>query len=122
MATHYFGLTPQDMLDHGVGQARYFYALRRTEEGDIYITKVDQLVGTDTVQVNYPGDATDDWEFFEMGVDFFDGRDADTHERPHSNLIFDQYRWDSRNISYYINENGELVARINQPYTYPTDV
>jgi hypothetical protein len=122
MATHYFGLTPQDMLDHGVGRARYFYALRRTQEGDIFITKVDQLVGTDTVQVNYPGDTTDDWEFFEMGVDFFDGRDADFHERPHPNLIFDQYRWDSRNISYYINENGELVARINQPYTYPTDV
>jgi hypothetical protein len=122
MSNHYFGITPQDMLDHGVGRARYFYALRRTEEGEIFITKVDQLVGTDVVQVNSPGAAGDDWEFFEMGVDFFDGREADTHERPHDNLIFDQYRWDSRNISYYINENGELVARINQPYTYPTDV
>ena len=110
------------MLDHGVGRARYFYALRRTEDGELYITKVDQLVGTDVVQVNSPGDTGDDWEFFEMGVDFFDGREADTHERPYENLIFDQYRWDSRNVSYYINENGELVARINQPYTYPTDV
>jgi hypothetical protein len=122
MSNHYFGITPQDMLDHGVGRARYFYALRRTEDGELYITKVDQLVGTDVVQVNSPGDTGDDWEFFEMGVDFFDGREADTHERPYENLIFDQYRWDSRNVSYYINENGELVARINQPYTYPTDV
>ena len=122
MATHYFGLTPQDMLDHGVGRARYFYALRRTEEGDIYITKVDQLVGTDTVQVNYPGDTTDDWEFFEFGVDFFDGKDQDTHERPYANLAYDQYKFDSRNLFYFINSEGELVVRINKSYNYPTDV
>lgn len=122
MATHYIGIAPDDLLDHGVGKSRYFYALRRTEEGDLYLTKVDQFIGTDVIQVNLPGSAEDDWEFFEMGVDFFDGRDADTHERPHPNLNFDEYRWDSRNIYYYINGEGELVARINQPYTYPTDV
>lgn len=122
MATHYFGVTPQDLLNYGVGAARYFYGLRRDEEGNLYITKVDQFTGQDVVQINYPGDVNDDWSFFEMGVDFHDGRDKDTHERPYENLIFDQYRWDSRSISYYINENGELVARINQPYTYPTDV
>jgi hypothetical protein len=121
-ATHYLGVTPQDLLNYGVGQNRYFYGLRRTEEGDLYITKTDQFAGQDVVQVNAPGDVEDDWEFFEIGVDFLDGRDKDTHERPYTNLIFDQYRWDSRSIFYYINDEGELVVRINQAYSYPTDV
>jgi hypothetical protein len=122
MSTFYVGQTPQDILGYGLGPNRFFYALRRTEEGDLFFSRLDQLTDLDVIQVNAPGDSGDDWEFFEIGIDFVDGRDKDTRERPFKNLIFDQYRWDSRNMFYYINEEGELVVRINQPYTYPEDV
>jgi len=31
-------------------------------------------------------------------------------------------RWDSRSLYYYINDEGQLVVRINQKYTYPTGI
>ena len=36
----------------------------------------------------------------------------------YENLNYEQFRWDDRNISYYVNAEGELIVRINQKYTY----
>jgi hypothetical protein len=99
-------------------EARYFYALRRTEEGDLYFTKTDTMLDTDTITINqliYP--TTQDFPDFEFGTDFFEGV-GENHERTYLNLVYDQYKWDSSNFFYYLNENGELVVRVNQGYTY----
>ena len=114
--TNYVGAPDLSSL-LGEGNIRYFYALRRDDEGFIYLTKVDQVLGDDVVQVNRPGNATDDFDSFEFGIDFFDGI-LDDKSRPYPNLTFDQYKWDERNIYYYINDEGELVARINKKYEY----
>lgn len=106
----------------GSSSDRYFYALRTDDEGNIYFTKVDLHTSADSVEINKPGDTGSDWEYFELGVDYFDGKDEATHEKLTANLNFDQYRFDSRSAYYYINANGELIARYNQPYSYPTDV
>lgn len=113
--TYYIGQTPELVLG---STPRYFYALRRTDEGELYIAKVDQLLGSDEIQINTPGDLEEDFTEFEVGIDFFEGRDV-THELVFGNLKYEQYRWDDRNIYYYINSEGELVARINQSYAYP---
>lgn len=118
MSTFYVGNSPQDILTQ-LGNSRYFYALRRSEEGDLFFAKVDQLIDQDTIIINDPGPTVDNYEDFEYGVDFFDGRLAEDHSRPYANLHWDQYRWDTRNIYYYIDDNGELIVRINQKYTYP---
>jgi hypothetical protein len=97
---------------------RFFYGLRRTDDGTLYFEKVDQLTSASTMTLNVPGPNSQNFENFEYGVDFFDGRLAVDHSRPYPNLYFDQYRWDSKNCYYYINTNGELVVRINQGYTY----
>jgi hypothetical protein len=102
----------------GEGQSRFFYGLRRTEDGTLYFAKVDQLTSTDTVTVNVAGSNANNFEDFEYGVDYFDGRSASDHSRPYPNLYYDQYRWDNKNVYYYINTNGELVVRVNQAYTY----
>ena len=96
---------------------RYLYALRRTDEGDLYISKIDQLSNADSIQINAPGDNNDDYSSFEVGVDFFEGRDV-FHNLIYDNLNYEQLKWDDRNIYYYINSNGEFVARINQKYSY----
>lgn len=120
MSTFYVGTTPQDTYSQ-LGDSRYFYALRRSEEGDLFFSKIDQLLDTETITINRPGSSEDNFNDFQYGVDYFDGRLEVDHSRPHPNLYFDQYRWDTRNMYYYINEEGELVVRINQKYNYPPD-
>lgn len=121
MTTYYVGNNP-DQLIQQLGETRYLYALRRDEQGYLYLYKTDQLAGNDdTFQVNKIGDdPAKDYTDFEFGVDFFDGR-LENHEIDPNieNINWEQYRWDSRNIFYYINDNGEFVVRVNQPYPYP---
>lgn len=115
--TYYIGqVSTVDLL--GEGNPRFFYALRRTDEGSLYFQKIDQISGTESITINIPGPSAEDFEDFEYGVDYFDGRLAEDHSRPFENLNFDQYRWDQRNCFYYINDSGQLVIRINQAYTY----
>ena len=106
----------------GEGNPRYFYALRRDEEGLLYFAKVDQLTDTGLVTINNSGLTEDDYTEFEYGVDFFDGRLEEDHSRPYANLQWDQYRWDNKNVFYYINSAGELIVRINQNYVYPPEL
>jgi len=102
----------------GSDNPRYFYALRRDEQGLLYFAKIDQLKDTGTIIINNPGLNQNDFSDFEYGVDFFDGRLDEDHSRPYENLYFDQYRWDNKNIFYYINDNGEFVVRVNETYPY----
>lgn len=118
--TYYIGneISLTDLL--GEGNPRFFYALRRSDpDGTLYFDKIDQIKDTSSVSINVPGNNANNYENFEYGVDFFDGRLAEDHSRPYPNLYFDQYRFDNKNCYYYIDNTGELVVRINQAYTYP---
>ena len=118
--TYYIGneTSSADLL--GQNNPRYFYALRRTDDGLVYFMRLDQLKDTDTaISINDPGLAENDFQDFEYGVDFFDGRQDVDHARPYANLHWDQYRWDTRSVYYYINANGEFIVRLNKSYEYP---
>ena len=99
------------------GEPRYFYALRRTDQGDLYFCRVDQALGQDSVTINNPAAVGDDFTDFSSGADFFEGRDV-YHNIVYPNLNYEQMRWDNRSIYYYINAAGELVARVGQAYAY----
>ena len=120
--TYYIGSETNltDLL--GDGNPRYFYALRRDDDGLLYFAKIDQIKDTGNITINDPGLAENDFTDFEYGVDFFDGRLEEDHSRPYQNLHWDQYRWDNKNIYCYINSAGEFVIRINQAYTYPPEL
>jgi hypothetical protein len=96
---------------------RFFYALRRTDKGTLYLDRIDMQMGNDAIQINAPGDRNNDFTGFAIGEDFFEGRDV-MHNITYPNLNFEQFRWDNKSVWYYINSNGELVARVNQSYTY----
>jgi hypothetical protein len=104
------------------GNVRYFYAIRRDDQGLLYFAKVDQLKDDDTITINQPGLTENDFTEFEYGVDFFEGRLEEDHSRPFDNLQWDQYRWDERNMFYYIDNNGEFVVRINKAFIYPPEL
>jgi hypothetical protein len=106
----------------GEGNPRYFYAIRRDDDGLLYFAKIDQLTDLGSITVNNSGLTENDYTDFEYGVDFFEGRLAEDHSRPYSNLQWDQYRWDSKNVYYYINTAGEFIVRINQAYVYPPEL
>ena len=115
-SNYYLGRDPIDTL----GQSpRYWYALRRNQDGELFIVRSDQLTDKDASEINIPGDPADNFEDFEPGVDFFDGVDAE-HEPEFENMYYPQYRWDDRSIFYYVDSQGQLIQRINQGYTYPT--
>ena len=115
MSANYTGFSPDTM--HGALQNRFFYGLRRTDNGELFVGKSDQLKNEDTITINTPGDPTKNYPSFEEGQDFYEGRDVN-HDIVYENLNYEQMRWDDRNISYYVNSEGELIARVNQKHVY----
>lgn len=113
----YTGMTAENM--NGSIPNRYFYGLRRTDQGELFIGKADQMKIDDShsITINNPGDPANNFPNFEAGQDFYEGRDVH-HDLVYTNLNYEQLRWDERNISYYVNDEGELVARINHTFPY----
>jgi hypothetical protein len=120
MATnnYYLGRDPVETLGTS---PRYWYALRRNDDGELYIVRSDQVTDKESYTLNLPGDPTENFEAFEPGTDFFDGIKVD-HEPEYENMYYTQYRWDDRSIFYYVDNQGQLVQRINQGYTYPSGI
>jgi hypothetical protein len=115
MSANYTGVTPDQI--YSAVQDRFFYGLRRTDQGELFIAKADQLKATDSITINKSGDPKDNFKNFSEGNDFFEGRDVN-HELVYKNLNYEQFMWNDRNISYYVNNDGDLVASINQKHTY----
>ena len=119
--TYYVGSSPQDVLDGFI--KRYFYGLRRNEDGELFLIRADQLRGgQDTIVINDVGIAAENFPDFEEGIDYLDGIDAD-HNIVYDNLRYSQVKWDGRSLIYYIDpEYGQLVLRISELYEYPEGI
>lgn len=115
MSNYLFGRSRDDLLGN---DPTYFYGLRRTDDGDLYFFRANQLSRVDTVTINVGGAAEGNYSEFEQGVDFFEGRDVQ-HMLVYENLNYEQYRWDNKSLYYYMDEEGMLVVRINSKYDYP---
>ena len=114
-STYYLGQSPDEALGDS---PRYWYALRRNEDGELFLLRSDQLKDKDSIELNLPGEPSENFEDFEPGIDYFDGIQED-HEVEYDNLVWTQYRWDNRNLLYYVDNQGRLTQRINQGYVYP---
>ena len=113
--SNYIGQNPDQIV--AAVTNRFFYGLRRTENGELFLGKLDQMDANANIQINKPGDNSNDFDQFEEGSNFFEGRDVN-HELVYSNLNYEQYRWGDKNIWYYVNSDGELVAKINTKHVY----
>ena len=110
-------------IEDTLGASRFFYGLRRTDQGELYLGKVDLMNtnSSDALQINLPGNPNENLPSFTRGVDFLEGRDVE-HTKVYENLNYEQFRWDSRNILYYIDSEGQLTLRVNEHYTYPVGI
>ena len=115
---YYLGTTPTQSLGDS---PRYWYALRRNDDGELFVVRSDQLSDFTNYDINVPGDPAENFEDFETGIDFFDGIDTD-HEPEYANMLYTQYRWDNRSMFYYVNGQGQLVQRLFRSYNYPDGV
>jgi hypothetical protein len=117
-SNYYLGRDPVETL----GQSpRYWYALRRNDDGELYIVRSDQVTDKESYSINDVGDPTENFEDFEPGIDYFEGVDAE-HNKLFDNMKYTQYRWDDRSIFYYVDSQGVLIERINQGYSYPSGI
>lgn len=115
---YYLGTTPSEALGNS---PRYWYALRRNDDGELFFVRSDQQLDNEAYELNIPGPPEEDFDNFQPGVDYLDGIDT-THEKPQENMYYPQYKWDDRSLFYYVNEEGMFVVRINKGYTYPTGI
>ena len=118
MSNYYLGRTPVETLGDS---PRYWYALRRNEDGELFIVRSDQVVDDGTYEINLPGEPAENFEDFEPGIHFFEGVDED-HNKVYDNINYTQYRWDDRSIFYYVDVEGQLSQRVFGGYTYPTGI
>jgi hypothetical protein len=115
-SNYYFGEDPEKRLGDS---PRYFYGIRRNATGSLFMIRSDQSKDKESIQINIPGNEEDNFSEFEVAVDFIEGVDVN-HNAVYPNMKYPQYRWDDRSIFYYVNDDGELVARINNGYAYPS--
>jgi len=119
MPGNYVGNSPETVYNNI--DKRYFYGLRRNQDGELFLYRIDQIKDTDNIEINIPGSIDENFQNFEEGFDFFSGRNDD-HDVIYPNLKYEQYRWDDRVLYYYIDEQGQWVLRTNKTYVYPTGV
>ena len=115
---YYLGTTPSEALGDS---PRYWYALRRNQDGELFLVRSDQIGDSGSYEINIPGPTEEDFDTFVVGVDYLDGLD-ETHEKPKENMKYPQYRWDNRALFYYIDSEGMFTVRVNKGYSYPTGI
>jgi len=115
----YVGNTPEQMMQE-LGY-RYFYGIRRSDRGELFLGKLDTIDNSDNITVNNPGHDDENFPNLMSGEDFFEGRDIN-HELVYENLNYEQFMWDNQNVYFYVNDEGELVVRLNRKYDYPEGI
>ena len=120
--SYYIGTSPSEVLGGFI--KRYFYGLRRNDDGELFLVASDQLGSGDdnSVVINDIGPSEENFPDFEEGIDFLDGIDAN-HDVVYPNVRYPQFKWENRSLLYYIEpETGFFVQRISEAYDYPTGV
>lgn len=118
---YYLGQTPEEYFNK---RERYFYGIRRDENGFLALSKINMDSSTDAIEVQSLGNVgsiEQTYDGFEEGVDFFDGIDAARNQN-FVGLKYEQYKWAADDLYYYVDGQGQLCVRINVPYNYSEGV
>lgn len=118
--SHYIGNNPESVVNGFI--KRYFYGMRRNDDGELFLIRVDQLRGDGTAVINDIGVGENNFLDFEEGIDFLEGLD-ENHDVVHPNLRYPQLKWDGRLLTYYVDPvDGQFIVRISQDYVYPENI
>ena len=120
--SYFIGNTPEQTAAGFI--KRYFYGLRRNDDGELFLARVDQLQGGDEniITINDLGIEEENFPDFEEGIDFLDGVDQDGNVR-YPNLRYPQIKWDGRSLVYYIDsDTGFFIQRISEGFEFEDDI
>ena len=71
--SHYIGNNPESIINGFI--KRYFYGMRRNDDGELFLLRQDQLSGQGTATINDIGIGENNYPDFEEGIDFLEGID-----------------------------------------------
>jgi len=118
--SHYIGNSPESIVQGFIKQ--YFYGMRRNDDSELFLLRVDQLSGEGTATINNVGVGQNNYPDFEEGIDFLEGID-ENHDIIYPNLRYQQIKWDGRLLTYYIDPtDGQFIVRISEDYQYPENI
>jgi hypothetical protein len=118
--SHYIGNNPESIINGFI--KRYFYGMRRNDDGELFLLRQDQLSGQGTATINDIGVGENNYPDFEEGIDYLEGIDAN-HDIVYENLRYQQIKWDGRLLTYYIDPtDGQFIIRISEDYDYPENL
>ena len=113
------GGTSVSSNNYTLGNDFSIHALRRDAEGMLRYTKIRSI-----------DDETGDFfrldgsSYLDIATGAYDYVEETTEEKSYSNNPQDkyqQYRFDSRKISYFVDDDGYFVIRFNENYDYSTE-
>lgn len=120
--TYYLG---RGLDGYNKKEERYFYGIKRDDaSGFLVLDKVNLDKSLDTLEIadlNRVDGSKPAFENIQEGVDFFEGRAAD-HELQYDGLNYEQFKWSTDNLYYYVDQEGQLCVRVNTPYNYSEGV
>ena len=95
------------------------HALRRDDDGMLNYTKI-RSIHNETADFH----RTDGTPYLDLSTAVYDYVDETTEEKTHLNHPHDkyqQYRFDSRKVMYFIDSDGYFCIRFNEDYDYSTE-
>lgn len=113
------GGTSVSSNNYTLGNDFSIHALRRDDDGMLRYTKIRSI-----------DDETGDFfrldgsSYLDIATGAYDYVEETTEEKSYSNNPQDkyqQYRFDSRKISYFVDDDGYFVIRFNENYDYSTE-
>ena len=99
---------------------KYFYKLTRNSNQELILTKIDLNNSSEEVVINDPElrNTNAQHAFAGFGTDYVVINTDENHAIIDEALGTSQYKVRNDDINYFVNEDGNLIARINARYTY----
>lgn len=102
---------------------KYFYKLTRNSNSELILSKVDLDSPTDTVEINDmslvdSNEPMHTFAGFDTSLQYVVINIDENHNVIEKSLGYTQYKVREENINYYIDENGNFIARLNRSYNY----
>lgn len=104
---------------YNLGNDFTIHALRRDDDGMLQYTKI-RSIDSETADFH----RTDGTPYIDLSTAVYDYVDETTEEKTHLNHQHDkyqQYRFDSRKVMYFIDSEGYFCIRFNEDYDYSTE-
>ena len=111
------------VVGHTLGQSNDFtvHALRRDESGMLHYSKARSTEDNSATPFDYHRMDGTQYDDFLQGTEYVTADAGAKKLTNHDHDKYQQFHFDFRNLTYFIDDEGYLVARLNKTYDYTTN-